>query len=161
MGPIRCLVMMLAALAACGACAQTQTLYRTVGPDGKVTYTDRPGADSRVEKSLRIESGPSSPVPPPSSAYLEWLKSRPAPAAAAVSGEVVLYAADWCGYCRQARAYLAAKGIAYRNVDIDTEAGRYAFAASGGGKGGIPFIVRGKAQLRGFTAASYDVFFAR
>jgi hypothetical protein len=45
-------------------------------------------------------------------------------------------------------------------VDIETDAGRHAFSAQGGGKG-IPFMVRGKAQLRGFSAAGYDAFFAQ
>jgi glutaredoxin len=141
------------------AWSSPQTLYKVVGPDGKVTYSDRPPADGRIDKKMSVESLPSTPVPPPSSTYLEWLKTRPALAPAA-SDEVVLYAAAWCGYCRQARAYLRAKGIAYRDVDIETDAGRHAFSAQGGGKG-IPFMVRGKAQLRGFSAAGYDAFFAQ
>jgi glutaredoxin len=141
------------------ASGSPQTLYKSVGPDGKVSYSDRPPIDGRVDKTMSFESLPSTPVPPPSSAYLEWLKTRPTLTPAA-SDEVVLFAAAWCGYCRQARAYLNAKGIAYREVDIETDAGRHAFSVNGGGKG-IPFLVRGKAQMRGFSTAGYDSFFAQ
>jgi glutaredoxin len=154
----RLAILLTLALLPALAWSSPQTLYKTVGPDGKVSYSDRPPADGRIDKKLSFESLPSTPLPPPSSAYLEWLKTRPA-LAPAVSDEVVLYAAAWCGYCRQARTYLRAKGIAYRDVDIETDAGRHAFSVNGGGKG-IPFIVRGKAQMRGFSAAGYDAFFA-
>ncbi len=33
--------------------------------------------------------------------------------------EVVMYATPWCPYCARARALLEAKGVAYREIDID------------------------------------------
>jgi glutaredoxin len=80
-------------------------------------------------------------------------------ASRAASGEVVLFGAAWCGFCPQARAYLARSGIPYRYVDIDTPAGKQAFAAAGGG--GVPLLVAHGEQLRGFTELAYDYFFAR
>lgn len=35
-------------------------------------------------------------------------------------GQVVLYATDWCPYCEKTRALLAAKGIPYREMNIET-----------------------------------------
>ena len=30
-----------------------------------------------------------------------------------------MYASDWCGYCRRARALLEAKGVTYTEIDVD------------------------------------------
>lgn len=37
-------------------------------------------------------------------------------------GQVVLYATDWCPYCEKTRALLAAKGIPYQEMNIETSA---------------------------------------
>jgi glutaredoxin len=55
------------------------------------------------------------------------------------SARVVLYATEWCGYCKQIRRFLDQKGIPYQAVDIDKDAqAREAYEALGGG--GIPFV---------------------
>ena len=71
----------------------------------------------------------------------------------------VLFAASWCGYCRQARAYLARSKIQYEEVDVDTPSGKAAFAQYG--KGAIPLLVSKGETLRGFSELAYDYFFAR
>lgn len=73
---------------------------------------------------------------------------------------VVLYAAQWCGYCAKARSYLAENRIAYREIDIDDDAGRTAYERAGEGGRGIPLLVAGGQQVRGFSASTYDRFFA-
>lgn len=55
------------------------------------------------------------------------------------SARVVLYATEWCGYCKQIQRFLDQKGIPYKSVDIDQDPeGRKAYQALGGG--GIPFV---------------------
>lgn len=74
---------------------------------------------------------------------------------------LVLYAADWCPYCRQARQYLKSQGIAYTEINIDTQDGSQAFdTANGNVRRGIPLLVSGQRQIRGFNPASYDAFFS-
>ncbi len=74
---------------------------------------------------------------------------------------LVLYAADWCPYWRQAGQYLKRQGIAYTEINIDTQDGSRAFAAAvGNGSRGIPLMVSGQKQIRGFKTASYDAFFS-
>ena len=52
---------------------------------------------------------------------------------------VVLYATDWCGYCKQTKRFLDSKGIAFKEFDIEKDAdARKAYEALGGG--GIPFV---------------------
>jgi glutaredoxin len=137
-----------------------QTLYKSVGPDGKIVYGDRPPAEGRNEKTMKFESLPSSALPASASSYVEQLRRLQAasPVVTPPSG-VVLYSAAWCGYCRGAKAYLASKGIAYQDIDVETKSGMAAFAQAGG-RGSIPLLVAGGQRAQGFTPAAYDVFFA-
>ena len=151
------------------AAVSAQVLYRSVGPDGKVSYTDRPPTEGRIEKTLRAEDLPNTAIPPKTQAELDqlalWAKQRQvtarqvADAAKPQAAGPVLYSASWCGYCRLARAYLQQKNIGYREIDIDQPDGKLAFAQAGGG-GGIPLLVAGEQKLRGFRADAYDRFFA-
>jgi len=65
------------------------------------------------------------------------------------NAKVVLYATDWCGYCKQTKRFLDQKGIAFKEFDIekDTEA-RKAYEALGGR--GIPLIDVNGTLIRGF-----------
>ena len=54
-------------------------------------------------------------------------------------GAVVLYATDWCGYCRMTRTFLAEKGIPYTEFDIEkSEEGLRQYEALGGN--GVPVL---------------------
>ena len=65
--------------------------------------------------------------------------SQVAPEQVRASARVVLYATEWCGYCKQIRRFLDQKGIPYKAVDIEKDAkARKAYEALGGG--GIPFV---------------------
>ncbi|TRX75373.1 glutaredoxin family protein [Pseudomonas mangiferae] len=76
-----------------------------------------------------------------------WL--HPAPVASG-SGEVVLYATSWCGYCAKTRALLKEHAIPYREWDVEqSDEGRRAFRALGGR--GVPLVV-----VRGTVIAGYD-----
>jgi glutaredoxin len=62
---------------------------------------------------------------------------------------VRLYGTQWCGYCRQAREYLASRKIPFVDIDIDTsERGREQFAMLGGK--GVPLILVGRQRLDGY-----------
>lgn len=39
--------------------------------------------------------------------------------------EVIIYSASWCQGCKSVKKALTAKGIAYTEVDIDTEEGMF------------------------------------
>ncbi|EJM07940.1 MULTISPECIES: glutaredoxin family protein [unclassified Pseudomonas] len=62
---------------------------------------------------------------------------------------VVLYATDWCGYCKQTKRFLDSKGIAFKEFDIEKDAeARKAYEALGGR--GIPLIDVNGTLIRGF-----------
>ncbi|RON90543.1 glutaredoxin family protein [Pseudomonas fluorescens] len=62
---------------------------------------------------------------------------------------VVLYATDWCGYCKQTKRFLDSKGIPFKEFDIEKNAeARKAYEALGGR--GIPLIDVNGTLIRGF-----------
>ena len=63
--------------------------------------------------------------------------------------KVVLYATDWCGYCKLTRRFLDQKGIPYKEFDIEKDAeARKAYEALGGR--GIPLIDVNGTLIRGY-----------
>jgi glutaredoxin len=140
--------------------AVAETLYKSVGPDGRVVYSDRPPPDGRIEKTMTFENLPSSPLPASAVAHLEQLrKTEPASASNMATSGVVLYSATWCGYCKQAKAYLAGKGVQYQEFDVDTKTGMAAYAQAGGRKG-VPLLLADGQRVQGFSRVAYDAFFA-
>ena len=63
--------------------------------------------------------------------------------------KVVMYGADWCGYCARARALLDAKGVAYEEIDTDVVPGARQEARARSGKGTIPQIFIGDQHVGG------------
>jgi glutaredoxin len=64
------------------------------------------------------------------------------------NARVVLYATEWCGYCKLTRRFLDQKGIAFNEFDIEKDAeARKAYEALGGG--GIPIIDVNGTLIRG------------
>lgn len=78
---------------------------------------------------------------------LEHWINPPAPR----SGEIVLYATDWCGYCAKTRELFAEDGIAYREVDIEKDAAGQARYKALGGRG-VPLIDMRGEIIHGFDA---------
>ena len=143
------------------------TVYKTVGADGKVIYTDQPPADSKTAATLNIAEQPSSPLPASVLKYQEQLAKsadkrlrEPAPVRANLSATPTLFSAAWCGYCRKAKSYMSIHKIAFQEIDIDTESGARAFFEAGGGSG-VPMLIVDGRVTRGFSESSYNQVFAK
>ena len=54
--------------------------------------------------------------------------------------KVVMYAADWCGYCARARRLLDAKGVQYEEIDVDLVPGAQTQMQERTGRSSIPQI---------------------
>jgi glutaredoxin len=138
-----------------------ETVYKTVDANGRVSYTDKPPAQGKVTKTLTFADLPSSPLPESAlrSCIPQSGNSKKNAPNYRNGAQPLLFYAQWCGYCRQARAYLAEKNIQYREYDVDTPDGGRAFAELGTGKG-IPVLVHAGKTQRGFSRQGYDTFFA-
>lgn len=140
------------------------TVYRSLDVDGIVIYSDKPPASGKAQKTLNIVSGPASPLP---DAVLKYqldldksMKKRIAEGAAPQAGTSLLFVTKTCVYCKGAKAYLAEKRIPYQENDIETPDGMRAFAATGGGRSGVPVLVQNDRRQIGFSRQIYDAFFA-
>ena len=86
--------------------------------------------------------------------YQNWGKLehvfKPDASIATAQQHVVLYATDWCGYCKRTRRFLDSKGIPFKEFDIEKSTeGRKAYEALGGR--GIPLIDVNGTLIRGFS----------
>ena len=87
----------------------------------------------------------------------------PPPAAAASGGgrlaelsrrvPIVMYGAQWCGACRQARAWLRQEGVHYVDHDIDREPAARSRLRAIAPSGGIPTFEIDGAVSTGFSAS--------
>ncbi|HSD59393.1 MAG TPA: glutaredoxin family protein [Burkholderiales bacterium] len=120
-------------------------VYKWTDDQGRVHYSDTPPAKGQAEQvKIRINSytGP---------AVISKAKGSPA----ASPKEVVIYSTAWCGYCKKAKAYLDSKGVRYREVDVETDAGgREEFAKLGGR--GVPVILVGESRMDGFSEGGLE-----
>ena len=151
------------ACALASAAIHADTVYRSVGPDGKVTYSQRPPADGKIDKTIVFQNLPSSPLPESVLRHrrelMKSMNKRFAGAGKADRAQPVFFMAQWCGYCKQAKRYLAEKGISYREYDIDTAEGMRAFVEAGETRG-VPVIFANGRRVQGYSRPAYDALFA-
>jgi len=89
-------------------------------------------------------------------AYLEQLKKSGAAAQVALpNGELVLFTTSWCAYCKKAKAYLANKGLSYKEIDIESNGGAASYAQAGGQRG-VPLLFKNGQRVLGFSTTAYD-----
>jgi glutaredoxin-like YruB-family protein len=71
----------------------------------------------------------------------------------AISGDVTLYATQWCGYCAKTRAFLKKHNVPYTEYDIESssEAMRHMSAMNAFG---VPVIVVGNTVIRGYQPSA-------
>jgi glutaredoxin len=122
--------------AAVGALAQ----YRLVGPDGKVTYTDKPPTAADV----RMPQG--TPAPAANGGALPY-ETRTAMG----KYPVTLYSTKGCPGCDQARQALKQRGVPFSEYSVVTDADSAAFQARFGGMS-LPVILIGSQSLKGYSA---------
>jgi glutaredoxin len=159
--PGRSHALLLACALAASAAIPAQTIYKSVGPDGRIVYSDQPPTTGHLQKTMKFELA-SSALPASAASFMEqFRKTHPAGAAQVATGKgVTLYSAVWCGYCKQAKAWLSGHGVAYHDVDIDAPGGMAALAQANGGGTGVPVLVVDGKTMNGFSASAYDAAFA-
>ena len=151
MTPLRTAVtrpLLLALLLAAGG-AQAQ--YKVVGPDGKITYTDRPPtqAGSQVQP-LRPGGGPAGPVTPPAGPALP-AELRPLVA----RFPVLLYTSADCAPCDAGRKLLADRGVPFNERTVGSDDDLAALHRLTAGRT-VPALSVGAQALRGFQETDWQ-----
>jgi glutaredoxin len=125
-------------------------VYKWTDSTGKVHYGDRPPDDAKKQElRIRIPSY-DGPVQ-----VRDWSAVLRTTTGTGASGDVVMYSTSWCGHCKNARKYFAAKRIAYRDLDVEkSDAAAREFKRLGGS--GVPLILVGHKAMSGFDPESFE-----
>lgn len=137
---------MLASLALAGTAAHAQQVYRIVGPDGKVTFSDR-APDTQLAPTATRGGGA-----PAADAALPYELRQ-----VATRYPVTLYTSNDCQPCNSARNLLIGRGVPFSERTITTSEDVEAFKRISGGTS-LPFGTIGGQQLQGFSDAEWTQY---
>lgn len=121
-------------------------LYKVVGPDGKVTYTDRPalGKENKVENVTPMTSGGLADTSSLPFDLQQVVRRYP----------VTLYTARDCGPCDSGRQLLRQRGVPFVERTINSEADSAELRRLVG-KNDLPSISIGAQVVNGFAPAEW------
>jgi glutaredoxin len=128
------------------AALPAHALFKVVGPDGKVTYTDRPppAVDGRATTVGRDGSAATTDASLPFALRQVMVKFP-----------VTLYTADACEACDMGRALLTRRGIPFAERTATTPEDKEAWQKLVGGQE-APVLRVGQQVMRGFNAAQWE-----
>ena len=138
--------LLVAAALCCVAGVQAQTIYRIVGPDGKVTFSDKPPVSAEQGKVAGTGTGASSSA---SGAGLPYELKQ-----AAGKFPVTLYTATKCAPCDSARSMLMGRGIPFSERTVSTNEDIEALQRFNG-DASLPAASIGSQRLRGYSPTEW------
>lgn len=118
-------------------------IYKWKTADGKLHFSDHRPLDIDAEQvNVRVNTYESPP---------EVVRLPSSPATGRVDrNQVVVYTTQRCGYCRQAKQYLAQHRVPFTEYDVETtEQGRKDYQSLQGR--GVPIILVGDQRMNGFS----------
>jgi len=127
---------------------QAQTLYRIVGPDGRVSFSDVPPPAG----AGKAASGGSSTAPASAGSPLPYDLQQ-------VAGRypVTLYTSDGCGPCGSGRILLNTRGIPFTERTVNS-ADDVAALQRLSGDTSLPFLTIGGQQIKGYSDQEWSQF---
>ncbi len=157
-------------LVSLGPDEDTRIYYQYIDERGGVRFAERledvPEAWRDKVGYLELDAPP--PMSPADAQRVRdarYARTNPRPASLASSGgdramdrfepQVLLYYADWCGYCVKAKRHLDRDGVAYELRDVDNPHISEELVAKTGGRG-IPVLDVDGRIMKGYSASSYD-----
>ena len=142
-------VLGLAAAAFATAPAGAQQVFRIVGPDGKVTFSDKPPAEpttkSSAARAVTLSAGTGGSALP---FELRQVANR---------FPVTFYTGTNCAPCGAGRAFLASRGIPFSEKTVTSNEDVDALQRLSGGAS-LPFLTIGGQQLNGFSETEWAQF---
>ena len=123
--------------------------YKVIGPDGKITYTDRAPGPSDGKVSAIGARGEAAPAEPPLPLELRQPVAR---------YPVTLYiTTDACAPCNMARQLLRQRGVPFTEKQVTTAEDGEALQRLTGGRD-APSLMIGAQTLRGLSADAWSAF---
>ncbi len=136
------------ALVGCAA-AMSQTVYRVVGPDGRVTFSDQPPVAAPASGVTAAAPGGGSGAAGVALPYeLRQVANR---------YPVTLYTGPDCVPCGSGRALLNGRGVPFAEKTVTTNDDIAALKRLSG-ETALPFLTIGGQQLRGYSDAEWGQF---
>ncbi len=137
------------AIAALFVTASHAQVYRIVGPDGKVTFSDQPppaaaSKSGAANVSASNSAGASSGLP-----YELRQVSNKYP--------VTLYTGENCGPCGAGRSMLTSRGIPFAEKTVTTNEDTQALQRLSGDTS-LPFLTIGTQQIKGYSDSEWTQF---
>lgn len=140
--PLQCCSVLLLCL--CSAAAQAQ-LYKWVGTDGKVTYSDVPPPKTAAKVETKaLSSGDTNTTGLPFE-LAEAAKVHP----------VTLYTTRNCAACDDGRKLLSERGIPFREKTVNSNDDVAQFKQAGG-DGQLPMLTVGRNKQLGFEPGAWN-----
>jgi len=138
------------ALLLCAAAAQAQ-VYRVVGPDGKVTYSDTPpAANTRAAAPVSAEAGTSGSAT--GGGGLPYQLNQ-----TAQRFPVTLYSSSTCAPCNSGRNLLMTRGVPFTEKTVESDADIAALQRLAGSNN-LPVVTVGTQRLSGFSDAEWSQY---
>lgn len=128
--------------------SQAQQVYRIVGPDGKVTFSDQPPPAAGSGKVSTANRGGGAAAPTGLPFELRQVASK---------YPVTLYSGENCGPCGAARALLINRGVPFSERTVTTNEDIKALQRLSG-DASLPFATIGTQQLKGFSDMEWTQF---
>lgn len=139
--------------AAVSAPAQAQGVYRIVGPDGKVSYSDQPPpANAQGNPSAKPAAGGPSTSTAAASGY-----TPPELKQAMGRYPVVFYAGKDCAPCDTGRNYLNGRGIPYTEKTVNSNDDIAALKRLSGASS-LPMLSIGSQQIKGYSEVEWTQY---
>ncbi len=138
-----------AALALLASLTCAQPIYRIVGPDGKVTFSDRPPVGQEKASTLgpggrAVDGAGSGEL----SFELRQLMSR---------YPVTLYSGDDCEPCNAGRSMLLARGVPFNERTVRTPADIDALQRFNG-SASVPVLTIGGQRIKGYSSVEWTQY---
>lgn len=136
--------------------AQAQRLYRSIGPDGKVTYSDVPPPKGQIVAVTPVNRITGTSQNAQNQIDVTALPSEVRKAYNTYP--VTFYTSKDCQACDMGRAHLQTRGIPYLEITVYTNKDREAFKQKIPSATGFPVTVIGAKVLSGFNNVDWDSY---
>jgi glutaredoxin len=136
------------ALAGAGSDANAQQIYRIVGPDGRVTFSDKPPADGSGSKGKTLSLSAATEA----ASFPFELRQ------AATRYPVTLYTSSDCAPCVAGRNMLTHRGVPFAERTVNSAEDIEALKRISGGTTTLPVVTIGGQQLKGYSEGEWTQY---